>query len=88
MVALFLTPTLKLRLFFYTMSGIDVLVVVEKDVLDGMVELRSAVSRLCEQMHEVHGEYGYIPLPGRLKSLTDLLDSRMVPYYMSTPSSM
>ncbi len=70
------------------MSGIDVLVVVAKEVLDGMVEVRSAVLRLSQHVHEVHGEYGYIPLPGHLKSLTELLDSRLVPYYMSTPASM
>jgi hypothetical protein len=70
------------------MSGIDVLVVVEKEVLDGMLELRAAVSRLCEHVHDVHGEYGYLPLPGRLKSLTELLDSRMVPYYLSTATAM
>ncbi len=87
-MTLFFNPALKRRLICDTMSGIDVLVVVEKEVLDGMVEVRSAVLRLSQQVHDVHGEYGYIPLPGRLKSLTELLDSRLVPYYMSTPSSM
>lgn len=66
----------------------DVLVVVEKEVLDGMQELRSAVIRISRQVHDVHGEYGYIPLPGRLSSLTEMLDSRLVPYYLSTPASM
>ncbi len=88
LIALFSTPALKLRLFSDTMSGIDILVVVEKEVLDGMAELRSAVSRLPQHIHDVHGEYGYIPLPGRLKSLAELLDSRMVPYHLSTPSAM
>ena len=71
-----------------SVMGADVLVVVEKDVIDGMEELRSAVIRVSRQVHDVHGEYGYIPLPGRLRSLTDLLDSRLVPYYLSTPASM
>jgi hypothetical protein len=69
-------------------GGVDVLVVVEKEVLDGMQELRSAVIRISEQVHDVHGEYGYVPLPGRLRSLTELLDNRLVPYYLSTPASM
>ena len=45
--------------------GIDA--VVEKEVLDGMVELRSAVTRFSEQVYDiydVHGEYGYISLQG------------------------
>lgn len=67
--------------------GMDV-VVVEKEVLDGMVELRAAVSRLSEQVYDVHGEYGYIPLPGRFKALTELFEGRVVPYYLSTPSAM
>ncbi len=32
-------------------SGINILVVVEKEVLDGMVEVRSALSRLSQQVH-------------------------------------
>ncbi len=71
-----------------SVMGVDVLVVVEKEVLDGMQELRTAVSRLSQQVHDVHGEYGYVPLPGRLKSLTELLDNRLVPYCLSTPASM
>jgi hypothetical protein len=67
--------------------GIDV-VVVEKEVLDRMVELRSAVSRLSEQVYSIQGEYGYVPLPGRLKALTELLEERIVPYYLSTPTAM
>jgi hypothetical protein len=65
-----------------------VVVVVEKEVLDGMKELRSAVTRLSEQVYDIHGEYGYIPLPGRLKALTELLEGRIVPYYLSTPAAM
>ncbi len=67
--------------------GIDV-VVVEKEVLDGMVELRSAVVGLSQAVYEVHGEYGYIPLPGRFKALTELLEGKTVPYYLSTPLAM
>ncbi len=67
---------------------VDVLVVVEKEVLDGMQELRSAVISISEQVHDVHGEYGYVPLPGRLRFLTELLENRLVPYYLSTPASM
>jgi hypothetical protein len=66
----------------------SVVVVIEKEVLDGMGELRRAVNQLAEQVYEVHGEYGYIPLPGRYKALTGLLEGRMVPYYLSTPSAM
>ena len=65
-----------------------VVVVVEKEVLDGMGELRRAVTQLAEQVYDVHGEYGYIPLPGRFKALTDLLEGGIVPYYLSTPSAL
>jgi hypothetical protein len=32
--------------------------------------------------------YGYIPLPGRFKALTELLEGRIVPYYLSTSSAL
>ncbi len=91
-MALFFVLTLQLWLSSYTMRvmdsmGIDV-VVVEKEVLDGMVALRSAVIKLSEKIYDIHGEYGCIPLPGRLKALTDLLDSKIVPYYLSTPLAL
>lgn len=66
----------------------SVVVVVEKEVLDGMGELRRAVTQLAEQVYDVHGEYGCIPLPGRYQALTKLLEGRIVPYYLSTPSAM
>jgi hypothetical protein len=66
----------------------SVVVVVEKEVLDGMGELRWAVTQLAEQVYDVHGEYGYIPLPGRFKALTELLEGRIVPYYLSTATAM
>jgi hypothetical protein len=91
-MALFPVLALQLWLSSYKMGvmnsmSIDI-VVVEKEVLDGMVELRSAVIGLSEQVFDVHGEYGYIPLPGRFKALTELLEGKIVPYYLSTPLAM
>lgn len=66
----------------------SVVVVVEKEVLDGMGELRGAVTQLAEQVYDVHGEYGYIPLPGCYQALTELLEGKIVPYYLSSPAAM
>ncbi len=63
------------------------IVVIEKEVLDRMVDLRSELMILAEQVNEAEGEYCYVPLPAYAEAFTELLDRKQVPYYLATPSN-
>ena len=63
------------------------IVVIKKEVLDRMADLRSELIMLAEQANESESEYSFLPLPTCAEAFTRLLDRKQVPYDLTTPSA-
>jgi hypothetical protein len=63
------------------------IIIIEKTVVDQVMDLRAELIILCEQVCEEDGKYTFAPLPTQEELFTQLLDKNQIPFLVLSPST-